>query len=185
MRENLRENPSSVRSREWLHDALLDLMQERPFAEISIKEIAEKADLDRRTFYRHFKSKEDVLRYAVSKGVQDYHELHRTQKISGVRDIAHAFFCVCQKYRDFFLLLHRQNLNHLFLAELNQIFPDMHLRYHSPEEQQTPYFNSSYRLAYHIGGFWNIMNEWLKQGAKNSPEELTDIVMAVFAAQII
>ncbi|MGL5434730.1 MAG: TetR/AcrR family transcriptional regulator [Lachnospiraceae bacterium] len=177
----MKENQSSVRSKEWLLDALLDLMQTKPFDEIAVKEIAETAQLDRRTFYRHFKSKEDILKYGIAKGVRDYHILHQENGINGIRDIAYAFFCVCEKYKDFFLLLHRQNLNHLFLTELNHIFPEMHLRYHSREEQQLPYFRSAYRLAYHIGGFWNIMNEWLEHGARRSPEELTEIVLAVFS----
>lgn len=48
------QNPIALRSREWLTNALLELMKDKPFHEISISEIAEKADLSRRTFYRFF-----------------------------------------------------------------------------------------------------------------------------------
>nr|WP_319487342.1 IS3 family transposase [uncultured Caproiciproducens sp.] len=55
------QNPIALRSKEWLTKALLELMKNKPFQEISISEIAEKADLSRRTFYRSFSSKEEVI----------------------------------------------------------------------------------------------------------------------------
>ncbi len=59
-------NPSAIRSQEWLVEALLFLLEEKPYHKISIKEIAEKADLDRSTFYRHFDSKQALLeRYLI------------------------------------------------------------------------------------------------------------------------
>jgi len=47
-------NPIAIQSREWLTNALLVLMEEKEFKNISITEIATKADLSRRTFYRIF-----------------------------------------------------------------------------------------------------------------------------------
>ena len=54
-------HPSAARSRQWLTAALWALMQEKPFARITISEIAERAQLSRRTFYRNFSSKEELL----------------------------------------------------------------------------------------------------------------------------
>lgn len=54
-------NPIAIQSQEWLINALLALMEEKAFKKISITEIAAKADLSRRTFYRIFGTKEDVL----------------------------------------------------------------------------------------------------------------------------
>jgi len=53
-------NPIAIQSREWLTNALLVLMEEKEFKNISITEIATKADLSRRTFYRIFETKEDM-----------------------------------------------------------------------------------------------------------------------------
>ena len=46
-----------------LVDALLRLMQRNSFEEITISEIAAEADVGRATFYRHFKTKDDLLVY--------------------------------------------------------------------------------------------------------------------------
>jgi len=56
-----RDNPISVRSKRLITEALLEIMEEVPFAKISIRDIVDKAGLTRQTFYHNFESKEDVL----------------------------------------------------------------------------------------------------------------------------
>ncbi|MYL70455.1 TetR family transcriptional regulator [Halobacillus litoralis] len=43
-------NPISLRSRKWIIEALLRLMEEKPYHKISVKEITETAELVRKTF---------------------------------------------------------------------------------------------------------------------------------------
>lgn len=181
----VREHPNAIRSKDWLLEALLGIMQKKAFHDISIKEIALKAKLDRRTFYRHFKGKKELLAYGIRKGAVEYNLLRHAKGDFGIREIALTFFTVCSGQKEFLLLLHRQKLDYLMLDELKCIFPEFHFRYHKPEEKALPYFDSSYRLSYHIGGFWNVMNHWLEQGAELSVEELTDIVVAIFSVPII
>lgn len=47
-----RDNPISVRSKRRITESLLELMHERPFSKISIKDIVERAGLTRQTFLR-------------------------------------------------------------------------------------------------------------------------------------
>lgn len=56
-------NPSALRSREWFRSALLDLLGNKKFAQITVKDLCRKADLSRQTFYQIFDSKEEVLEY--------------------------------------------------------------------------------------------------------------------------
>lgn len=54
-------NPTALQSRDWLTAALIDLMEEKPFSRITVKEICQRADLSRQTFYNVFSSKEEIL----------------------------------------------------------------------------------------------------------------------------
>ena len=45
-----------------LKTALIELMQEKPFPQITIKELCERADLNRTTFYLHYADQTAVLR---------------------------------------------------------------------------------------------------------------------------
>lgn len=46
-----------------LADALKELMDEMPFAKVSISDICEKCDMNRKSFYYHFKDKYDLVNW--------------------------------------------------------------------------------------------------------------------------
>ena len=50
----VKNNRRAQMSRLLLRTALVELMQKKPFSEITIKEICEQADLNRTTFYLHY-----------------------------------------------------------------------------------------------------------------------------------
>lgn len=53
------------RSRKLLGEALLELLIEKSFGDITIQDIADRADMNRATFYLHFQSKEELLQSAL------------------------------------------------------------------------------------------------------------------------
>lgn len=50
-----------VRTKRRIREALMALVMEKPLEKITIKELAERADIDRKTFYLHYASINDVL----------------------------------------------------------------------------------------------------------------------------
>ena len=60
-------NPSAIRSKTEICEALIRLMKDHPYEEITVKQIALEAKLVRKTFYRNFDSKEDVLETILDK----------------------------------------------------------------------------------------------------------------------
>lgn len=60
-REDLRQK----RTDQFLVNALLQLMEERPFQELSVVDICQRAMVHRTTFYAHFEDKHALLRYAI------------------------------------------------------------------------------------------------------------------------
>ena len=55
------EYRSSIRSKTLIRNALVSLMQEKPFEKITITDIVRRADINRGTFYAHFKDSREVL----------------------------------------------------------------------------------------------------------------------------
>jgi AcrR family transcriptional regulator len=56
------EDRRSQRSQQALIDALIDLMAVKTYDSISIKEIVEKANVGRSTFYAHYQTKDDLVK---------------------------------------------------------------------------------------------------------------------------
>src|SRR5436190_1860613 len=54
-------DPRVKRTRQLLKRALSDLLAEKPFHDITVQDIAERATLNRVTFYAHFEDKYDLI----------------------------------------------------------------------------------------------------------------------------
>ena len=61
------------RTRRWLQDALIELMKEKPFQDIQIKELTARAQVSRPAFYLHYISKEDLLLSHVDVIFDEFH----------------------------------------------------------------------------------------------------------------
>jgi AcrR family transcriptional regulator len=53
------------RTKASLHDALIGLAREKPYPSIAVKEILERANVGRSTFYTHFRDKDDLLESGI------------------------------------------------------------------------------------------------------------------------
>ena len=53
------------RTKTSLHNALIGLSREKPYPSIAVKEILDRADVGRSTFYMHFRDKDDLLESGI------------------------------------------------------------------------------------------------------------------------
>ncbi|MBN9605783.1 MAG: TetR/AcrR family transcriptional regulator [Actinomycetales bacterium] len=58
-------DPRVARTRERLQTALFDLARERPLEEITVADIADRAEVNRSTFYQHYSDKDVLLADAL------------------------------------------------------------------------------------------------------------------------
>lgn len=57
-----------------LHTALIDLAREKPYASIVVKEILDRANVGRSTFYTHFRDKDDLLESGIYDVLRSLHD---------------------------------------------------------------------------------------------------------------
>lgn len=55
-----------------ISDALFNLMKRKPFQQITITEICEEAAIGRKTFYRNFELREDIIDFKLDLLCNDY-----------------------------------------------------------------------------------------------------------------
>lgn len=63
------------RTQKLLKDSLIELMQEKEFKNISVKDITDRADLNRGTFYLHYNDTYDLLRQMQEEVLHDFQEM--------------------------------------------------------------------------------------------------------------
>lgn len=167
---NESNNPSAVRSKKEITDALLKLMKKYPYNEISVKQIVLETDLVRKTFYRNFSSKDDVLESFINMKTWEYVEalMDRTDPLT-------VIFEYCSRNRELLELLDRNGLMYMLLNRLNEILPEVS---RTTDRERNPFskliggLDPDYIIALNIGAIWNIMTLWVKRGMKDSPEKI-------------
>ena len=67
------------RTKSSLHHALIGLAREKPYPSIAVKEILDRANVGRSTFYTHFRDKDDLL----ESGIHDILRSVKAQRLPG------------------------------------------------------------------------------------------------------
>lgn len=89
------------RTRSALAQALLELARERPFAELTIRQITERADVGYATFFRHYPSKEALLLHVLGGKVDELADLLRPSAEAGrLMHTGHALFAYVAAHAD-------------------------------------------------------------------------------------
>lgn len=64
----------STSTKELIRDTLQELLEEKDYTEISMKEIAKSANVGRRTLYRYFGTKGDIVRFMADSVMDEFAE---------------------------------------------------------------------------------------------------------------
>lgn len=163
----MRKNTVTPMLKDCITQSLLLLLQEKPLEEISVKEIVEKAGVNRSTYYRHFRTKQDVVRHFFSLRLDEYLETV-SEDISAKQYFA-GMFGVFLRYKRELILLDRMSLTYLLLEELNE---RISVPGRNDDAVQMLY------CRYHIGGVFNSFRYWLREDMATAPEELAGQCMA-------
>ncbi|MCB2296169.1 TetR/AcrR family transcriptional regulator, partial [Clostridium algoriphilum] len=163
-------------TKKWLIEALFDLMKEKPYAIITVKEIADQAQLSRRTFYRNFKVKEDLLSKYTNYLFEDY-----IKSIKGKNDF--SFNSILVNYFEFWdnhikelKLLKQNHLFYFIMEQINSFIPNINefteVQWHNYDND----IEEEYISRYNIGGLWNILYKWIDNKERESPKEMVQVI---------
>lgn len=165
-------NPIALQSKNMYVSALLELMNEKPYNQISISELSDKADLSRRTFYRLFNSMDEILLFHIhSLWAKKSDELYNSSDKSYLHTSEFALH-FWYEYKELTILLYRNGLVSIMQQFINEISLEI---YHAQKANRKLAKNPEaleYALSYSSGGILNIICTWASKGMDKSPEEL-------------
>ena len=157
-----RKNVDNTIIRDSLTEALLILMKQKPFEEISITELTEKAGVGRVSFYRCFESKEDILTsmldHAAIRWWEQFNAQGRTDYVIGVFEHILAI-------KEEVLLIYKRGLTHLIWINLEHLLGPL------PGDD----LQKSYEKAAFTGFVYGILTEWIERKMVDTPEAMSHI----------
>lgn len=168
---NPTQNPSALRSKKVITESLLLLMKQYPYTEITVKQILLETDISRKTFYRNFLSKDDVLNSIIDTILQDYvNAIQQPQQKYSLIQTLDVIFYFCEKNKELLFILRDNRLLYLLLEKLNALILNEHNRYIS--ELQENHLESKllteYIIYFNIGAIWNLIVRWIENNMRDS-----------------
>ena len=158
-------------TRHYIVQALFKLMNEYRYEKISVTDIAVKAGVGRATFYRYFKSKEDVINFYFEHNTKQFVFAQRYiprckedhKKI--VTDVLTLF----KKNIEPFKLLRKARLEYIYLDYLNKSFIETFENEHQDYNIYAPYL--------YAGMLFNISMAWLDNDCNESIDKLSETII--------
>lgn len=161
-----------VKSRALILDALIELMKEKPFHEISIKELSEEACVARQTFYRNFSSKDDVLLHYMDEIFDIYFAdvKKNIYRLDSISDLSMKLLEIWKENKKIFLALQKAGLAHLTLERFSQyaIMLQKHLDKNSDKKTMKP----PYIAHFVAGGTYMVLSKWFQENMKVSVDDM-------------
>jgi AcrR family transcriptional regulator len=170
--EDPRMDPRMKRTRAALSSALLSLLQEKPFDEISTRDIAERAKIGYATFFRNYESNREVLHELIADQIRQVIEL-AFPAIEGTNGRA-AALALCT-----FVDEHRKLWTALLTGGAAGIVREEFIRQGAKvKTMSTPRAWLPLELAniYGVSGTVEILAWWLQRGRGVSVNEIARIL---------
>lgn len=155
-----RKNMSAEFIMTCLSTAMIQLMKEKHYNEISITDICKKAGFGRTTYYRYFTNdKEELILYIFHKKWEEakLREPELFEKEMGQLLMRHAY-----QYREYLLLLKEQGLETIIVKFFFQEFGRQ-----KDEDEILTYGKSMF-----VGMYYGIIHQWIMYGCVDTPEEV-------------
>ena len=173
MKQN-KQDRRSVRTRNLINNALLELLFERRYESITVQDILDRANIGRSTFYTHYYDKEDVLasivEYMIGTFSQQFSQRHVEQ---GIVPGLELFEHVQQHYQYFQAMLQGYAGEVLWEAALMALSKTI-------EQSLTTIYVDKPSLTipwpliaqYLAGAFLSLMRWWLDAEMPYTPEQM-------------
>lgn len=172
-----------------MDEAFLELLDKKDFAYITVKEICEKAGVNRSTFYLHYETVSDLLaesaRYFIERFIEampqntgEFFDKLQTRPLEELYLITPEYLSPYLNYikdhKRLFRTVHEKafvlGMDDAYLRLNRNVFSPILSRFHVPLTDQ------EYMMQFYLNGLMGIVNMWLKADCKDSVEHIISII---------
>ena len=158
-----RVNSANLIVRESIETALIQLMGRKPFGEITVSEIVEKAGVSRVSYYRNYYYKEDVLFAKMDKIAAEW----KSQTESNGKELGEQVIDLFEMERPILGVIYKNGLEHLMYKLI---------RKYCGLEEKIDNNVGAYFLSMFAGMFFGWCDEWVKRGMQETPEQIKKLL---------
>ncbi len=173
--------------KESIRLSLLQLLKTHDYSQIFITEIAKNAHVGRRTLYRYFPTKDDIIRYEADILMDEFANMINKLDRSGLDKVMYTWFSFCQDHLDSLLLLKKAHLLYFIEDDFPHLIMKVALqtKYKGLDIdldavlEATP-VSDLYEFYFELAGIWKLTILWLEDTSRKSPEEMSQLIVKIW-----
>ncbi len=178
-----------VKTQVALKDALISLLSEKEINKITVKELCEKADINRGTFYSHYKDQNDLYDSILAELFRNLETYIKKSMDIDIGDRKHAVlflskvFNYCRnnaEYTSVFLVPYRKSVVSEQIANFSKRY---NIYRFNPNHPCSPSFERYY-YTYISLGVIGVVQEWIENGMVQSDEDMAEIIFELVDSTI-
>ena len=167
----LSNKESNKITRECIESALILLMEEKKYDEITISEIVKRAGVSRTAYYRNYDSKEDILKTLLHDLISHINEaIEQFSYITEQEIYWKTLFVTIKAHTVTFCTLIKAGFGYVILEEITKHMTG------SIEEKDT---KGRYDMIFWSGAVYNILTNWVQYGMKQTEDEMVQICLYI------
>ncbi len=161
------------RTRRLLAQALVELTRELPFEAITIRELTDRAEVGYATFFRHYKSKEELLQAMLQDVLVELVDLLGPMARVEPREAGTQLFLHAQRHADLHRLLLRSGRSSDVLSDAMRVgMTGVNETYEAKPGSRVPL---EVAAQHFIGSLMRLLEWWLENDQPYPPERMGEI----------
>lgn len=177
-------------TKDLITDSLLELLHQKDYHDITIGQIAANAHIGRRTFYRYFRTKDDIVTCISSQLMDRFAETILKNHATDLKEISKSYFEFWENHIDVLLLLKEAHLLYFIEDNLPALIEQVAVKIEhaskeelatlSPEQMELYQYMFYFRLA----GFWKLTIVWCSENPRKTPQAMSELMQKIVYAEI-
>lgn len=166
------------RTEKRLTQAMLDLIAEKPFQDIIITDIVDRADIARKTFYAHYENKRELLWHSLEAHFQSIeaqtNNLDADTLLMNNKPLSYPVFKHVEDYALFYKQMLTQGGDARFIHQFWEYIARQSYEKHQPLRDVAPMMTVPPELIAQMlaGALLGSLRWWLTTDMKDSPEQM-------------
>lgn len=175
-----------TRTRIAIRNAFVSLIEEKGFDGLTISDIAARADINRGTFYLHYRDKYELLERTIDEVVQDFENIVIGTKPLTTPDFAstdqplpiivETFHYIKANERLIRALFSLSGANNLIMKIRKEMNKNLIPRLQNGQNEENFLVPKEYLIAYIMHAHLGIIQSWLESGCQETPQEMAAIL---------
>lgn len=168
-----------------LENAFSALLEERPFSKITVADVANKAGVNRHTFYYHYRNIDDMIVYCVKEAIEKIY--NGAEYTAEDNDGFLELLIYVYNHRQYMLAIMHSSSRSQFMRAVE----DSLYKLIDNLIDRTSRFNvirntdHDYVVRFYLYGVSGLFEDWMDKGMVEPPERIAEIISRILKTDLI